>query len=175
MPHTAVNDTRRLRGPPSAYSRAPNLCFNHSTDRPIVLSPSHQSQSTEENSKYTRRPEKIHWCSTRVRPLGSSRTTVHIFDSDSGLWTRTGWIRLYHRKSSTGPSHVLIHQLEVDTHYTRTYGPYVWVSKNAPVHTGRKYGPYVRAVCTGTAYRPWERRQTLYINSRTPLPSAVSV
>ena len=43
---------------------------------------------------------------------------------------------------------------------TRMYGPYVRLSKNAPVRTGRMYGPYVRvhfstrAVCTGSAYGP---------------------
>jgi len=38
---------------------------------------------------------------------------------------------------------------------TRTYGPCVRVSKNEPVHTGRKYdGTYIRAVFTSSAYRP---------------------
>ena len=32
------------------------------------------------------------------------------------------------------------------------YGPYVWVSKNAPLRTGRKYGSCLRAVCTGSAF-----------------------
>jgi len=33
---------------------------------------------------------------------------------------------------------------------TRTYGPYIWVSKNAPIDMGHKDGPYLWAVCTGT-------------------------
>jgi len=41
---------------------------------------------------------------------------------------------------------------------TRTYGQSVQAVRtgalSTPVHTGRKDGPYVRAVHTGSAYRP---------------------